>query len=114
VLTHHSARASISTPPRVSEVSVGLVRTGPIERHGHLHEIALVERAFPGLVGHDGGVHRAGPRGVDSNRNQDHLTNGTLTWLVFDDLSMLSHRADIRHCRESPLGGVESIEPSPE
>jgi hypothetical protein len=69
------------------------------------HEIAAVHRTLAGILPDDRGVVAAGERRFDADRLQHHVAFAAIARLVFEDVFIARHRADIRD-RHLWLGGL--------
>ena len=80
-LRHELPLAAVSTLARIAEILVRLFSTGPVLRHDHLNELALVNRTLTPFVADDGGVIWARPRRIDAHRDQVHSADGATSGL---------------------------------
>ena len=100
------AGAAVGALPRIAEIDIRLVAARPVLGDDHLHELALVDRAYASLVADHGGVVRARPGRVDAHRNEVHRADRTFSRLVFEHLGVRRHGTDVGHRRQILLSRV--------
>ena len=90
-------RRAVSAFAGVWEILLLVVLAGEEMRDRHRHEVASVDRTFAWILSEDRSVVRARLRHLDADRLQDHFAFPADAGLVFDNVLVARHRADVRH-----------------